>query len=39
MGPTNCAVVGCCNNMKKFKKWKEPKCEIHDVLIKDCVCI
>ena len=39
MGPANCGVVGLYNSMKKFKKQKEPKCEIHDVLIKDSVCI
>ena len=39
MGPANCAVVDCCNSTKKLKKWRESNCEIHGVLIKDCVCV
>ena len=39
MGPANCAVVGCYNSTKKLKKWRESNCEIHGVLIKDCVCV
>ena len=39
MSSTYCAVVGGYNSMKKLKKWKESKFEIHGVLIKDWVCI
>ena len=25
--------------MKKVKKWIESNCEIHGILLKDCVCV
>ena len=39
MGPVDCEVVGSYNSKKKLKKWRESNCEIHGVLMKDCVCV
>ena len=39
MGPAECEVVGSYNSMKKLKKLRESNCEIHDVLMKDCVYV
>jgi hypothetical protein len=30
MPPTNCAVIGCHNNSKKLKIWREERCDIHE---------
>ena len=38
MGPANCGAA-CYNSAKKLKKWRELNCELHGVLIKDCVSV
>ena len=41
MGNGNCAVIGCHNNSKKLKHWKESICDIkeHESKIKEsCGC-
>ena len=38
MPNVNCSVVGCKNNTKRIKKWKDEFCKTHNATNRDCSC-